>query len=156
MVQLIAALVGALFGVLMGYVFKQLHKLREYKSLLRGVIAECDYNLGILDEIAEGVSEGRGSFKRVKTDFFAEMRKASYQYRPTSTFFEVMAQVACDTELFNRELDELKVIEPTTQRWHDTAKTALHAKLGVYGSLNRLKEVVDSEISMLKFWRMFV
>ena len=126
---------------------------RERYSLLKAVSSECEFNLSIMDEIASGISKGEtGSFKRVKSDFYSELRKISYLYHFDEDFYMVMARVACDEELLNRELDALQNGNADNI---PLRKTALYAVVGVKGSLSALKSKVDVLVNRLPWVLIF-
>jgi len=145
--NLLSGLFGALIAVVLELAVALIGHMRKRFSLLKAVRNECGFNLGILDEIASGIANGtNGSYKRVKSDFYAELRKIAYQYHFSDEMYEVMARVACDEDLLNRELDKLQEdLDPTIRL--QVGRTALCAVNGVRGSLSRLKEQVEQVMS---------
>lgn len=141
--NLLSGLVGALIAVVLQALLGMLRRSRERYSLLRAVSNECKFNLSILDEIANGISNGiTGSYKRVKNDFFTELRKVSFRYHLPDEMYSIMANVACDEDLLIRELDELQNDMPASRRLR-LGGTALVAVKGVRGSLISLRNEVD-------------
>ncbi len=152
---LMSGFAGALIAVILQIVIAWLRRERERYSLLRAVSSECAFNLGVLDEISGGVANGKnGSYKRVKNDFYAELRKVSYRYDFTDDFYRIMAQVACDEDLFIRELEELQNEMPSSKRLM-LGRTTLAAANGVRGSLTRLKEEVDRVLTSRLLYILF-
>ncbi len=141
--NLLSGLAGALIAVVLQALLVMLRRTRERDSLLRAVSNECKFNLSILDEIAYGISNGvTGSYKRVKNDFFTELRKVSFRYHLPDKMYSIMANVACDEDLLIRELDELQSDIPASRRLR-LSGTALVAVKGVRGSLISLRTEVD-------------
>ena len=81
--NLLSGLAGALAVQLLAMLWSEIKRKREYNALLNGIIAECDYNLGIVDEICDGVVQGF-SFKRMSVEFFRSAREASVKYTDAS------------------------------------------------------------------------
>ena len=67
----------------------------------------------------------------------------SYRYRFEDNFYEIMARVACDEELLNRELDALQDANLPNESALTLKGTALCAVEGVRNSLTNLKREVD-------------
>ena len=143
LMSLLSGCVGALIVTALSGIVGLLRRSRERYSLLRAVSSECNFNLGILDELAEGVAKGEsGSYKRVKSDFISELRKTSYRYWFSDDFYGCMAGVSCDYELLNRELEELQE-NLSAERRLKLGATTLYAIQGVRGSTTALKQKVE-------------
>ena len=84
--NLLSGLIGSGITALGTWAWSEYKRHREYKSLLNGVVAECDYNLSIIDEILEGVVKAKGSFKRLSVDYFRSIREKATTYPPTFFF----------------------------------------------------------------------
>ena len=135
---------------------------REYRALLDGIIAECDYNISIIDEILEGVVEGNGSFKRLSIDYFRSIRELSVKYSFSQELLKALSRLIVDMELFNFEADYVfdgrnvtqvytglhgheKVCLTKTAITHDIRETISSARDGVLGSLENLKKIAKAK-----------
>ena len=68
--NLLSGLVGAVLTQVAVVVMDAVRRRRQYRALLNGIVAECDYNLSIVDEILNGAVDHKVSFKRMSVDFF--------------------------------------------------------------------------------------
>ena len=135
---------------------------REYRALLDGIIAECDYNISIIDEILEGVVEGNGSFKRLSIDYFRSIRQLSVKYSFSQELIKALSRLIVDMELFNFEADYVfdgrnvtqaytglhgnaQVCITRTAMTHDIRATISSARDGVLGSLEHLKRIAQAK-----------
>lgn len=142
--NLMSGLIGALIVAILNWFVEFVKRKRERYSLLKAVRSECEFNLSIMDEIAGGIAQGAtGSYKRVKSDFYLELRKISYQYHFRDDFYSSMARVSCDEDVLNSELDELQSLSQNGNVNNVLLRrTALCAVEGVKGSLSNLKAKV--------------
>ena len=154
--NLLSGLIGALIVAILNWIVEFFRRKRECYSLLKAVKSECEFNLSIMDEIAEGIAQGTtGSYKRVKNDFFLELRKISYKYHFHEEFYSCMARVSCDEDVLNSELDALQISSKDGDINNILLRrTALCAVVGVKGSLSSLKAKVDILVSRLP-WSLF-
>ena len=103
--NLLSGLAGAVLtqaGVLVVDAIKG-HK--AYRALLNGIVAECDYNLGIVDEILDGAVKHRGSFKRMSVDFFRSAREGAVKHSMDKVLISTLSRAIVDLELYNLEAD---------------------------------------------------
>lgn len=148
--NLMSGLLGAVIAVALQFLYSICERNRNKKAMVRALIEECKYNIGIIDEIANGVKAG-GSYKRVRDDVFVEMRKVAYQYCFSNTIYNLMARVACDEELLNNELDVLQksALSNNVQTGVTIARTVLAATIGVRESLTDLADSLKREYEYL-------
>ena len=66
--NLLSALAGAVLTQLAVVIKDAIKRRGEYRALQNGIIAECDYNLSIVDEILNGAVNHNGSFKRLSVN----------------------------------------------------------------------------------------
>ena len=143
---------------------RKLEKLRkEYKSLLNGIVAECDYNISIIDEILDGVTKARGSFKRLSIEYLKSVREKSAAYFFPNKLLSAISRLIVDMELFNFEADycfngvgDLNVYSGSFDERpiciaqkavaRNILETITKAHEGVLASLNVLKECAQALI----------
>lgn len=157
--NLLSGLAGALAVQLLAMLWGEIKRKREYNALLNGIIAECDYNLGIVDEILHGVVNHNGSFKRMSVEFFRSAREASVKYSMKPELIFTLSRAIVDLELYNHEadyvfngyesnfvyagaIDEKPIVVERRPKEHDISATITHARLGVTNTLNDLRKLV--------------
>ena len=155
---LMSGLIGSILTVLLTFLYAEYKRHREYMSLLDGVIAECDYNLSIVDEILDGVTNHKGSFKRLSVDYFRYVREKSVDYSYKNALISALSRIIVDMELFNLEADYVFNGKVSTQVYAgmleesticitrkpvslDITATITKAHEGVVASLNGLKKI---------------
>ena len=154
----IGSLIGSILTVLLTFLCAEYKRHREYMSLLEGIIAECDYNLPIVDEILDGVTNHKGSFKRLSIDYFRSMREMSSRYSFKNILLSALSRIIVDMELYNMEADyvfkgkistqvyagvfeESKICITRTPVSLDITATITKAHEGVVASLKGLKKI---------------
>ena len=161
--NLLSGAVGALGVQLLSMLWGEVKRRREYHALLKGIIAECDYNLSIVDEILNGVVNHRGSFKRMSVELFRSAREASVKYSMTKDLISTLSRAIVDLELYNLEadyvfngaesnlvyagaIDEKPILVERRTNGHDISETVTRARLGVTCTLQDLKKLATKAL----------
>lgn len=157
---LCSGLVGALFAQVLSFLWSEHIRQREGNAVLNGIIAECEYNIAIIDEILMGVVSGGGSFKRLSVDYFKTIQKETVKYRFHSKILSAVSRLIVDISLFNKECDYVfnglesdcvyagvfngdAVCITKKSNAQDITATVEAARNGVKGSLMALKELAQ-------------
>ena len=157
---LLSGLIGSILTVLLTSVYKEYKRHREYMGLLDGIIAECDYNLPIVDEILDGVTNHKGSFKRLSIDYFRSIREMAAKYSFKDSLLSALSRIIVDMELYNMEADYVFNGKISTQVYAgvfeeskicitrkpvslDITATITKAHEGVVASLKGLKKIAS-------------
>lgn len=148
-----SGLVGAIIGQLLMIAWQAWKDHQSIAALKNAIEEECRYNLSILDEIKHGLTEARGSFKRLSVDFLKVARDEVASSRGLAHLAQKLTTVCVDMELYNLEAsyifngkEDARILtgvlgEQTTYlrmetEKHDITETILRATEGVRGSLN--------------------
>jgi hypothetical protein len=157
---LLSGFAGALIAQVLSIGWSEIKRRREYRSLLVGILAECDYNLSIVDEILNGAVNHKGSFKRMSVDFFRSAREGAVKYSMARELIRTLSRAIIDLELFNLEanyifsgdenrffyagaIDEKPILIERRPKEYDITNTITHARLGVTNTLNDLKKLAN-------------
>ncbi len=160
---LLSGLIGALLSQVAVIAWSEWKRRREYRALLNGIIAECDYNLGIVNEILDGAVNHKGSFKRMSVDFFRSAREGAVKYPMKQELIRTLSRAIVDLDLFNLEadyifsgneerfvyagaIDEKPILVERRPKEYDIADTITHARLGVTNTLNDLKKLATTAL----------
>lgn len=160
---LCSGLIGAALAQVLSLLWSEYAHHREYKAVLNAIIAECDYNISIIDEILGGVETGRGSFKRLSVDYFKTVQKDTAKYRFDNAILSALSRLIVDMTLFNLECDYVFNGQEATYVYagvikdeavcvtkrsaaHDITETIKSARNGVKGSLVSLKKFAQNTI----------
>ena len=103
--SLCSGLIGAVMAQFFIIAWEVIKRRKEEKSVLQGIIVECEYNISIIDEILVGVVERNGSFKRLSVDYFRMIQKGSIKYKFHSKLLSAISRLIVDMDLFNMECD---------------------------------------------------
>lgn len=161
---LFSGFVGALAVKLLDVAWSEWKRRREYRALLDGIVAECDYNLGIVDEILNGVVNHRGSFKRMSVEFFRSAREGAVRYSLKQEMISTLSRAIIDLELYNLEadyifngyeskfvyagaIDEKAIVVERRPKEHDISDTIKYARLGVTNTLNDLRKLARKALN---------
>ena len=160
--NLLSGLIGALLVQILSMSWGVYKCRQERKALLNGLVAECDYNISIIDEILEGVIEHHGSFKRLSIEYFRTVREMSARYSFSNQLITALSRLIVDMELFNLEVDYVfnghqatqvcaglfgkhKVCVTKKHVIHDISGTISNARDGVLESLKELKRIAKEK-----------
>ena len=102
---LLSGFAGALVVQLLTIAWAEWKQWREKRALLEGIVAECDYNLSIVDEILNGALNHNGSFKRMSVDYFRTVRESALRYSFDKELLRTLSRAIVDLELYNLEAD---------------------------------------------------
>ncbi len=158
--NLLSGVVGALGVQLLSMLWGEIKRRREYHALLKGIIAECDYNLSIVDEILEGAVNQSGSFKRMSVEFFRSAREGAVKYSMSQELIRALSRAVVDLDLYNLEADYIfngseshavytgNIGDGLVQVERKTVglnikPTMIAARQGVADTLNCLKELAE-------------
>ena len=158
--NLLSALAGAVLTQLAVVIKDAIKRRGEYRALLNGIIAECDYNLSIVDEILNGAVNHNGSFKRLSVEFFRSAREGAIKYSIPQEMIRTLSRAIIDLELYNREADYIfNRIESSVVYTGSIGKGSIHvnrrtdgmdikatmisARQGVIDTLNYVKELAE-------------
>ena len=156
-----SGLIGAVATQLLFVLWNEFVRWREGKTVLAGIVTECEYNISIIDEILSGVVSGGGSFKRLSVDYFRAIQKETVRYKFHEEILAKLSRIIVDMDLFNLECDYIfngtesscvytgilndeAVCVRKTSESHDIRKTICKARDGVMGSLVALKELAEN------------
>lgn len=159
-ISLASGLAGSVLTVVLTQLWLGYRHHKEYISLLDGLVAECDYNLSIIDEILEGVTQRQGSFKRLSVDFYRSIREKSVAFSFSNSLLSALSRLIVDMELFNREanyvfdgqmttnvyaglFDKSKICITKKPVSTDITGTITAARSGVVASLKHLRQVAQ-------------
>ncbi len=160
---LLSGFAGALVVQLLTIAWAEWKRWREKHALLEGIVAECDYNLSIVDEILTGVIQGGGSFKRMSVDYFRTVREATSKYSFDKEFLRTLSRAIVDLELYNLEanyvfngfegkciyagaVDEKPVLVERRPNGHNISDTMTAARKGVSETLTYLKSLANKAL----------
>ena len=161
--NLLSALAGAVLTQLAVVIKDAIKRRGEYRALLNGIIAECDYNLSIVDEILNGAVNHNGSFKRLSVEFFRSAREGAIKYSMPQEMIRTLSRAIIDLELYNREadyifngseskivyagaIDEKPILVERKPDGTDITATMKRARLGVTNTLNDLKKLANTAL----------
>ena len=133
------------------------------KGLFNATVAECDYNLSILDQITNGLVNSRFCFKRMSVEFYKNIRQQAVASALSKEFLEALSWLIVDLELFNKEADfifngnlnkstfvgelnQKPLCVVKTTKAHDISETVKWARAGVKGSLEKLRKIAKKEL----------
>lgn len=163
MEMLLSGLAGALIAQVLTIAWSEIKRRREYRALLNGIIAECDYNLSIVDEILNGAVNHNGSFKRLSVEFFRSAREGAVKYSLKQDMIRTLSRAIIDLDLFNLEanyifsgdenrfvyagaIDEKAILVERRPKDYDITDTITRARLGVTNTLNDLKKLANTAL----------
>lgn len=161
--NLLSALAGAVLTQLAVVIKDAIKRRGEYRALLNGIIAECDYNLSIVDEILNGAVNHNGSFKRLSVEFFRSAREGAIKYSMPQEMIRTLSRAIVDLDLYNLEadyifngseskivyagaIDEKPIFVERRPNGTDITKTMTRARLGVTNTLNDLKKLANKAL----------
>ena len=161
--NLLSGLAGAVLTQIAVIGWSEWKRRREYRALLNGIIAECDYNLSIVNEILDGAVNHKGSFKRMSVDFFRSAREGAVKYSMKQELIRTLSRSIVDLDLYNLEadyifngneerfvyagaIDEKPILVERRPKEYDIADTITHARLGVTNTLNDLKKLATTAL----------
>ena len=104
-VELMSGFVGAVVAVLLTKVIEIIIYWNRRQAIIPGIVAECNYNLSIIDEILAGTKDRGGSFKRMSVEYFKSIRSSSMEYFLGKDRLVALSRVIVDIELYNKEAD---------------------------------------------------
>lgn len=159
--ELMSGFIGALAAVVLSKIVEGFVYYWHRKMLVSGIIAECDYNLSIIDEVLTGSTERNGSFKRMSVEYLKSAREAAVEYSLGKDFMIILSRVIVDLELFNKEADYIfdgnggqctyagiikdePVVMTKETELRDIRQIMVNARKGVIGSLMKLKEMCSN------------
>jgi len=160
---LLSGCIGALIVQIMSMLWSEYKLCRERKSLLKGIVTECEYNISIIDEILDGVIKHNGSFKRLSIEYFRMVREMSSKYKFSNKLMFALSRLIVDLELFNREADYVfngheerstckgqigneAIVVTHTNDSRDISAIISAARDGVVGSLKGLKQIAEKKV----------
>ena len=163
--QMLTSLVSGFIGAFFTQVFISVREAKSnrkaFHALLISMLAECDYNLSILDEIANGSTDGHASFKRLSVEYFSAAHEKVIKYNHDYVLLKLLSTVTIDMELFNREVDfvfndkasrkckgfrDESAVEIEKQvDMEPIDDTIKRANIGVRGSLKALKAHIEEQ-----------
>lgn len=163
MEMLLSGLAGALIAQVLTIAWSEINRRREYRALLNGIIAECDYNLSIVDEILGYVINNDGTFKRMSVDYFRTVRESAAKYSVDTDLIRTLSRAIVDLELYNLEadyifngseskivyagaIDEKPILVERKPDGTDITATMKRARLGVTNTLNDLKKLANKAL----------
>jgi len=157
----LSGLGGAIITIVLSKINEWIRFRNSRKTLYQAIFAECQYNLGIVNEMLDGMLKG-ATFKRMSVEFFKEMRLQAVQYALDKDLLRKLSNLIVDLELYNREADfvfdrhldsvvytgfsgneEICIAKKSVP--HDLAKVVTAACKGVSNSLNGVIESVTKE-----------
>ena len=161
--HLLSGFAGALIVQLLSIGWDEWKRRREYQALLDGIVAECDYNLSIVDEILNGAINHNGSFKRLSVEFFRSAREGAIKYSMPQEMIRTLSRAIVDLELYNLEadyifngseskivyagaIDEKPILVERKPDGTDITATMKRARLGVTNTLNDLKKLANTAL----------
>ena len=103
--ELMSGFVGAVVAVLLTKVIEIIIYWNRRQAIISGIVAECNYNLSIIDEILAGTKDRGGSFKRMSVEYFKSIRSSSMEYFLGKDRLVALSRVIVDIELYNKEAD---------------------------------------------------
>ena len=132
------------------------------RGLFNATVAECDYNLSILDQVTNGLVNSQFCFKRMSVEFYKNIRQQAVAASLSKEFLEALSWLIVDLELFNKEadfifnsnLDQSTFVGALNQKplyvvrkteTHDIREIVKWARVGVKGSLEKLKKIAKKE-----------
>lgn len=163
MEMLLSGLAGALIAQVLTIAWGEIKRRREYRALLNGIVAECDYDLDIVGEILDGAVNRRGSFKRMSVEFFRAAREGAVKYSMDQKLIRTLSRAIVDLELYNREadyifdgveskivyagaIDEKPILVERKADGTDITATMKRARLGVTNTLKDLKKLATKAL----------
>ena len=131
--------------------------------MFKATVAECDYNLSILDQVTNGLVNSRICFKRMSVEFYKNIRQQAVASALSKEFLEALSWLIVDLELFNKEADfifdgnldkstfvgelnQKPLCVVKTTKTHDISETVKWARKGVKGSLEKLRKIAKKEL----------
>lgn len=147
---LLSALGGSVLTMAGTLVWEGVKRRNARQNLCRAIVAECRYNLSILDEVVEGVVLYHGSFKRLSVEFFKTIRQQSTDYAVKVDLLRALSRVIVDLDLLNMEADFAFKGHGgdgrTGQNAVDISSTISGARIGVRNSLNSILKIASEEL----------
>lgn len=162
-VSLLSGLAGSVLTMAGTVVWDWFRQKGARKGLFKATVAECDYNLSILDQVTNGLVNSRICFKRMSVEFYKNIRQQAVASALSKEFLEALSWLIVDLELFNKEADfifngnldkstfvgelnkkPLCVVKTT--KTHDISETVKWARKGVKGSLEKLRKIAKKEL----------
>ena len=171
-VAILSGFAGAVIAQVMAFWYAAYRRRQEYRALLKGVVAECEYCIQVTDEIVSILAKRDGSFKRLHVDYFRGVREVSAKYSMSKELRSALAAVCADLELLNFQADcvfngkedarsfvgTINTITVDIKSYpepRDISKNVLSAREGVLGSLNRLKGAALKELKEEEYYENF-
>lgn len=161
--HLLSGFAGALIVQLLSIAWDEWKRRREYRALLKGIVAECDYNLSIVDEILGYVINNDGTFKRMSVDYFRTVRESAAMYSVDTDLIRTLSRAIVDLDLYNLEadyifngseskivyagaIDEKPILVERKPDGTDITAIMKNARLGVTNTLNDLKKLANKAL----------
>ena len=148
--SLLSGLVGSVLTMAGALVWEGVKRRNVRQNLYRAIVAECRYNLSILDEVVEGVVLYHGSFKRLSVEFFKTIRQQSADYAVKADLLLALSRVIVDLDLLNTEADFAFNGHEGGGRADrnavDINSTISGARIGVRNSLNNILKIALEEL----------
>ena len=107
MESLMSGFIGAILAVVLTVSVKAIIFFLRRRALHAAILAECQYNLAIVEEMLDGMVSRRRTFKRMSVAFFKEIREQSVQYFLDKELLRRLSNLIVDLELYNREADSI-------------------------------------------------
>lgn len=150
----LSGLGGAILGSYVSGCRERFAALRQYRALLLAFSAECECNLGNVEEMLAGAVNRGKSYKRFSLHLFEQMQTESIAYDASKELLKKIAKAYNDEEVFNRELEALHDKSLTNAERDFVVYLLSNAAEGVRGSLEELKAQVDERLRKLTWLRM--
>ncbi|MBQ7189422.1 MAG: hypothetical protein IJR99_08425 [Kiritimatiellae bacterium] len=100
-----SGLAGALLAIVLSELFTWWQRRREFRALLVCILAVCDYDLSIVDEVTRGSVNHNGSFKRLSVEHFRALQMEIIKYSNDYHLQRNVSRLCIDMELFNRRAE---------------------------------------------------
>lgn len=161
---LLSALGGSVLTMAGTLVWEGVKRRNTRRNLYRAIVAECNYNLSILDEVVNGLLFADGSFKRLSVEFFKTMRQQVVGFVVRADLLSALSRAIVDLELLNMQADfvfngreggskykgeigqgTVDIVKKSISS--DISSTISGARIGVRNSLNNVLEIVLTELN---------
>ena len=162
--NLLSGLAGSVLTMVGALLWDWFRQKEARKGLFNATVAECNYNLSILDQVTNGLVNSRICFKRMSVEFYKNIRQQAAPAALSKEFLEALSWLIVDLELFNKEADfifneslnksafvgelnQKPLCVVKTSQTHDIGETVKWARVGVKGSLEKLRKIAKEELN---------
>lgn len=161
--SLLSGLAGSVLTMAGTLLWDWFRQKRTCKGLFNATVAECNYNLSILDQVTNGLVNSQFCFKRMSVEFYKNIRQQAVASALSKEFLEALSWLIVDLELFNKEADfifdgnldkstfvgelnQKPLCVVKTSKTPDIGETVKWARKGVKGSLEKLRKIAKKEL----------